>query len=231
MTSERKRMTNRANAKKSTGPKTEIGKMMSSMNALTLGLFARSKTIPGENRADQIEIQLEVLIKFMPKGPIEIVLCERLADTIWRLRRLQQAQTVALRRTEAAIVVNTVRRRIDRPNANEDDVDFTLEHSLNRELAPDPDAYCAPGTPSEVEMKQLEIGPTVIYSKPPPVALTFLKTYTSKDSKAPALEIETQIWAATKQLLRLHAELEAIQERRKSISACAVETKVHYRLK
>ena len=47
MTSQKQIEANKANAKKSTGPKTEAGKLRSSMNAVTHGLTATSILIRG----------------------------------------------------------------------------------------------------------------------------------------------------------------------------------------
>ncbi|WP_141701773.1 hypothetical protein [Methyloceanibacter marginalis] len=49
MASSKQIAANKANAKKSTGPKTEAGKSCSSMNALTHGLTAKTVLILGES--------------------------------------------------------------------------------------------------------------------------------------------------------------------------------------
>ena len=49
MTTQKQRQANRRNAKKSTGPKTPGGKLMSSKNAITYGIFSTSPLLPSEN--------------------------------------------------------------------------------------------------------------------------------------------------------------------------------------
>ena len=51
MTSERKRIANIRNAKKSTGPKTAAGKAISSRNAIKHGLMSRDVLAPNEDAA------------------------------------------------------------------------------------------------------------------------------------------------------------------------------------
>jgi hypothetical protein len=52
MTSQKQREANRANARRSTGPKSKQGKSRSKMNAVTHGLTAEHILIPGEKPED-----------------------------------------------------------------------------------------------------------------------------------------------------------------------------------
>jgi|HubBroStandDraft_6_1064221.scaffolds.fasta_scaffold464443_1 hypothetical protein len=79
---------NRANAKLSTGPRTEPGKQRSSLNALRHGLTARTAVLPTEDpEAYQHHIQ-QFLNEYAPATPTETQLVHEIADTAWRLNRI-----------------------------------------------------------------------------------------------------------------------------------------------
>jgi len=86
---------NRANAEKSTGPRTPAGKERASQNALKHGLFAREAVIRGEDQ-DEFEMQRErLLAQLNPVGPLEEILAARIVDLSWRLKRAVQDQSEA----------------------------------------------------------------------------------------------------------------------------------------
>ena len=83
---------NRANAQKSTGPRTPEGKEKASQNALKHGLFAREAVIRGEDE-DEFEMHRESLLdQLMPRAPLEEILADRIVDLSWRLKRAAQDQ-------------------------------------------------------------------------------------------------------------------------------------------
>jgi hypothetical protein len=79
---------NRANARRSTGPRTAAGKARSSQNALKHGLRAAPVLLPGESAADWREHREGVLISLGVKGTLETELADRVALALWRLRRV-----------------------------------------------------------------------------------------------------------------------------------------------
>jgi hypothetical protein len=86
---------NRANAQKSTGPRTPEGKAVVSHNSVTHGLLARAGVIPGEQE-DEFQAHREGLRKQLrPGAPLEDVLAERVVDLSWRLKRAARDQEVA----------------------------------------------------------------------------------------------------------------------------------------
>jgi len=94
MTSERKKAANRANARHSTGPKTPEGKAVVRLNACWHGLLARDIVLPGED-ADALEnLRNRVRASLSPEGPIEEFLVDRVINAMWRLRRLERAETL-----------------------------------------------------------------------------------------------------------------------------------------
>jgi len=86
---------NRANAQKSTGPRTPEGKEQASQNALKHGLFSREAVIRGEDE-DEFEMHQERLLgQLNPVGPLEEILAARIVDLAWRLKRAVQDQDEA----------------------------------------------------------------------------------------------------------------------------------------
>jgi hypothetical protein len=78
---------NKANAKKSTGPKTETGKSRSRMNAVTHGLTAEVIVTPDEDAEAFSEFREALMQHYDPEGTLQCELVERIASLYWRLRR------------------------------------------------------------------------------------------------------------------------------------------------
>ncbi|MDA0337023.1 MAG: hypothetical protein O2782_17800 [bacterium] len=86
----RQAKTNRANAKKSTGPKTAIGKQAVRHNAIVHGLSAGSTTLillPAEDPAAFDQLREGCQRQLKPEGDIEETLVVRIVETLWRLGR------------------------------------------------------------------------------------------------------------------------------------------------
>jgi hypothetical protein len=87
---------NRANARKSTGPKTAGGKANSRRNALKRGLLAREVVLDEESggeRASEFQaIHRQFWVHLEPAGPIEEALVERMVTAYWRLHRVLIAE-------------------------------------------------------------------------------------------------------------------------------------------
>ena len=86
---------NRQNAQKSTGPRTDEGKVAVSQNAVKHGLFAES-VIKGENPADYEVFHTKMLAELAPVGLVEAVLADRIASLWWRLKRAERMQNQAI---------------------------------------------------------------------------------------------------------------------------------------
>ena len=91
MSTEKQIQTNRQNAQKSTGPKTDEGKAAVSQNAVKHGLFAES-VIKGENEADYEAFHDQMLAELAPVGTLELMLAERVVSLAWRLKRAERMQ-------------------------------------------------------------------------------------------------------------------------------------------
>ena len=97
MTSAAQIAANRANASKSTGPRTEEGKAASSRNALKHGLCAEQLLIDEEERAAWEELRADYLARLAPVGPAEQRLADRIAQVAWRRDRGATAEAAAWR--------------------------------------------------------------------------------------------------------------------------------------
>ena len=97
--SEKRLQANRANAQRSTGPRTPEGKARSSRNALRHGLLARQLVI-GDESPDNLRQFTESLIRrFQPADDFEFSLVADLAAATWRLRRAWSIETEMLTET------------------------------------------------------------------------------------------------------------------------------------
>ncbi len=105
---------NRANAQKSTGPRTPEGKAIVSHNAITHGLLARAGVLPGEQEHEFAAHRQGLLQQLRPGAPLEEVLADRIVDLSWRLKR-------AVRDQEAAYAALYEKYTQDQPQPQEPD--------------------------------------------------------------------------------------------------------------
>ena len=90
---------NRENAKRSTGPRTEKGKANSRLNALKHGILASQTvvaTIEGSDERKMFDETVEGLeADYHPVGTLEQLLVQQVASCFWRYRRLLQFENRA----------------------------------------------------------------------------------------------------------------------------------------
>ena len=93
---------NRANAKKSTGPRSQGGKARSRLNSRKHGLTAKTLVIGDEDPAQFDKLRAEVMEQYDPQSALERELVERLSSLLWRLRRIPafEAAIIDARRAE-----------------------------------------------------------------------------------------------------------------------------------
>jgi hypothetical protein len=121
---------NRRNAQLSTGPKTEEGKKISSMNRLTTGLDADSQFVLGESREDFAQLQTEWYDYHQPANPEERFQLDKLIRCEWLQRRffridaqITEYQSMLVERatgyelgeafSKASLIFGRLQRRID----------------------------------------------------------------------------------------------------------------------
>jgi hypothetical protein len=80
---------NRRNAQQSTGPRTEIGKKRSSLNALRHGLTSRIVVLPTEDLGAYRTFSAEFLVDLAPATFAERQFAQTIIDTQWRLNRVR----------------------------------------------------------------------------------------------------------------------------------------------
>ena len=83
---------NRANAQKSTGPRSVEGKSASRFNALKHGIDAASIVIPGEDPADYDALVADYHRDFRPQSPSETFHVDTMLRADWQKRRLQRVE-------------------------------------------------------------------------------------------------------------------------------------------
>jgi hypothetical protein len=83
---------NRANAQKSTGPKTPEGKARSRTNALKHGLFAETLLLENENERLLDELKRQFYEDFAPANVHERMLIEQMIMAQWRLFRIGRSR-------------------------------------------------------------------------------------------------------------------------------------------
>jgi hypothetical protein len=104
---------NRANAKHSTGPKTEAGKSRSKLNALKHGLSAERVVIGDEDPREFEALRAELQRDCQPDTALENELAEQLAGILWRLRRVSAIEAAIVNARQAA-AYESVRSHVER---------------------------------------------------------------------------------------------------------------------
>lgn len=120
MTTLRQIESNRRNALKSTGPKTENGKQRASRNAVRHGLTAETVIKLLEDPDDYQAFELAVTADYEAETAVERELVLRLASLLWRLRRATAIETGLLQRQGE----NLLKRSRTQQLGQADDIQF-----------------------------------------------------------------------------------------------------------
>jgi len=80
----------------STGPRTDAGKVISSMNSLKHGLTAKTVILRGENQADFDRLLHQLLAEHEPQGALETEMVAEIAACLWRLQRARRYESTIL---------------------------------------------------------------------------------------------------------------------------------------
>jgi len=87
---------NHQNAKRSTGPKSEAGKAVTSQNALRHGVLSRRRVLEEESEAEFQALFDGLCHSLKPVGTLEFSLTEKIAVNLWRQERLRRAETATI---------------------------------------------------------------------------------------------------------------------------------------
>jgi len=90
--SARRLAANRRNATRSTGPRTAAGKKRASRNAIKHGLCSTRAVLPGECPATYATFVREIEEELQPRTAMQHALIPHIANLMWRINRLPQAQ-------------------------------------------------------------------------------------------------------------------------------------------
>ncbi|HEX7927140.1 MAG TPA: hypothetical protein VF678_06080, partial [bacterium] len=99
----------RANAQKSTGPRTANGKRRVSRNAITHGLTCEAVVLKDDDRAEFEQFRASMIQDNLPVGAQEQICVERMVSAYWRLTHLEE---------EESDLYNIQRERMGDPNRN-----------------------------------------------------------------------------------------------------------------
>ena len=83
---------NQANSKLSTGPVSEAGRAISSMNNFRHGFAGKFRVLPSENQADFEALAESLRAEHEPATVTEEILVQRMAEHVWLSRRAQILQ-------------------------------------------------------------------------------------------------------------------------------------------
>lgn len=110
---------NRANALKSTGPRTKIGKSISSRNSIRHGLLSASVLLEGESAFRFHQLIDSLIAEFQPQGECQIALVQSMAVARWRQMRLWGF--------ERATLTEEIQRQQSEPDAAENQPSSNLK--------------------------------------------------------------------------------------------------------
>ena len=102
-----RRLANRQNAQKSTGPKTAKGKAASSKNRLAHGLCSESLLVGGETAADFDALLATVRKAYNPVNDEEAMLSDQLTQALWRFNRAQRVETQIFQVTQGNRLISS----------------------------------------------------------------------------------------------------------------------------
>jgi hypothetical protein len=87
---------NRRNARRSTGPVTELGKNVARFNALKHGMTASTTVLPYEDAVSYNELRESFVATYNPANAVEAALVETVANSYWRLLRIRRVETATI---------------------------------------------------------------------------------------------------------------------------------------
>ena len=207
MTSELQKRANRANAQKSTGPKSEAGKSVVRLNATRHGLLSRAPVAIGEDASEYDALCVELSGELAPVGTVETQLVARIASAMWRLRRVGHIEAGVLTGYAAGAYAAAADEVAQSHTRTEGGMADILE-SLNdaRTVVTDEVAH-RDATEAAVEARQ------VLHSESALLGAAYINDASGADALTKLARYEKSIEHG---LYRAHDELQRLQEKRKA---------------
>lgn len=134
MTSEKQRLANRSNARRSAGPRTGAGKAASSRNAYKHGLTAKAFVVGDEDPTQFEHLRARLQSQYRPQCEFSNLLIDQLASQLWRLRRVPMLEAAVIEALSA-----DVRKELITPRRDQRDEEArraSLEQAAARFLPP-----------------------------------------------------------------------------------------------
>jgi hypothetical protein len=183
---------NRANAKKSTGPRTPAGKSAIRFNALKSGVDAQTEVIPGENPAKLESLAAEYMARWNPRTPETRALVDICIRAEWVLGRMSRAEAaLAVYKMERPLptvqetlgrfidyndkVLDRLQRRANALQRNLQNAVKQLQALKDAEEACEPLGDCPPealeAVPPQSLMPEIGFVPQLLrFPSPPPIS-------------------------------------------------------------
>ncbi len=136
MPTDRQLEANRLNARRSTGPRTIIGKARVSSNALKHGLTGRDIVLPSENRHDYDAFRAGLIVSLDPSGDLEGLLADKIIADAWRMRRVPILEAALHRRGRHDRAVDHAQAALDRSRSEETSAMFSAISGRFTQISP-----------------------------------------------------------------------------------------------
>lgn len=128
MTSTEQLEANRANAQRSSGPQTAVGKANSSRNALKHGLCAKTIVIGDETPGQFEELREAVRSYYGPTTTLAHEAADRHAATLWRLRRIPAIEAACAEAASEQVYVEECKQL---ESAHDEELNSEAESTCN----------------------------------------------------------------------------------------------------
>jgi len=225
MTSQRKVLANRANAAKSTGPKTVAGKSRARFNSLKDGIFAMSHLLPSEDEDAYERLAASVFEEYQPDGPVAEQLAKQVVRSLWQLERLEKAERAALLRIEVDAAEHEGMNDLEVAMLGHHHVDDLLREKLSDKKTQrcQIQSEGSNGDDPKVLVRKVKSVGGSRGSRSIPADYTFLKGYADPIGNRPNIEVDRQRRALLKDLQALDSLLIRMRERRRTVTVPVME--------
>jgi hypothetical protein len=149
---------NRANAQRSTGPKTDQGKTRASQNAFKTGLFAEAEITKNENPEELAQLTAEYYDHHQPATPEAREILDDIIMDAWRKRRLRRAEAQVWNEFSSPEAIHASTQQFARIERIVDSIDRRFSRNLDKlhalETQPEPEPEPAPQPTAESSTAQ-----------------------------------------------------------------------------